>query len=344
MNKLTISNKFLIKSIFAIFVISLLILFMTGCSNNTYVQNEPTSLKKISLVLDYTPNTNHLGIYVAKDKGWFEKYGLDVDIKQPPEDGADSLVASGKAQFGISFQDWMANYLGSDKPLPVTAVAAIVQHNTSSILSRADSNIDNFANMTNKTYGSYGVEIENEILKNLVNSQGGNWDEVNIVLNSSTDEYQGLSSNAFDCIWSYDAWGVEMCKLKGLDVNAISLAKTNPIFDYYTPLLIANNDYLNNNEQDAKSLLKALKEGYEFTIDNPDEAADILLKYDKTLNSDLVHASAQILKDEFKKDTNTWGIIDKDRWSRFYNWLNENNLTEKPLDINSGFTNYYLDK
>ncbi len=53
-------------------------------------------LEKITFVLDWTPNTNHTGLYVAKEKGYFEKEGLDVEIVQPPEDGADALVASGK--------------------------------------------------------------------------------------------------------------------------------------------------------------------------------------------------------------------------------------------------------
>ena len=94
-------------------------------------------LTPITVVLDYTPNTNHTGLYVAMDQGFYAKRGLAVTVVQPPEDGADALVASGQAQFGVSYQDWMANYLGSPDPLPVTAVAALVQHNTSGIISRA---------------------------------------------------------------------------------------------------------------------------------------------------------------------------------------------------------------
>ena len=93
-------------------------------------------LEKITFVLDWTPNTNHTGLYVAKEKGYFEKEGLDVEIVQPPEDGADALVASGKAQFGVSFQDSMAPGVAGDNALPNTAVAALIQHNPSGIISR----------------------------------------------------------------------------------------------------------------------------------------------------------------------------------------------------------------
>ena len=98
--------------------------------------SENKDLEKVTFVLDWTPNTNHTGLYVALEKGYFEEAGLDVEIVQPPEDGAEVLVASGKAQFGVSFQDSMAAALAGDNPLPITAVASVIQHNTSGIISR----------------------------------------------------------------------------------------------------------------------------------------------------------------------------------------------------------------
>jgi len=66
------------------------ILLLTACSAGGA---EKDKLKKVSVVLDWTPNTNHTGLYVAKEKGYFEKQGLDVDIIMPGEAGADQLVA-----------------------------------------------------------------------------------------------------------------------------------------------------------------------------------------------------------------------------------------------------------
>ena len=108
---------------------------LTACGEKKEKQEEK-ELEKITFVLDWTPNTNHTGLYVAQEKGYFEDEGLDVEIVQPPEDGADALVASGKAQFGISFQDTMAPGVTGEDMLPTTAVAAVVQHNTSGIISR----------------------------------------------------------------------------------------------------------------------------------------------------------------------------------------------------------------
>lgn len=131
------------KKIAAIFLCAGMILSMTACGNQA--EDKKTAedkQEKITFVLDWTPNTNHTGLYVAQAQGYFEEAGLDVEIVQPPEDGADALVASGKAQFGVSFQDSMAPGVAGEKALPTTAVAALVQHNTSGIISRKGEGLD----------------------------------------------------------------------------------------------------------------------------------------------------------------------------------------------------------
>lgn len=316
-----------------------------GCSSiksGDKASDSASDLKKITLVLDYTPNTNHAGIYIAKAKGLFEKQGLDVDIQQPPEDGADALVAAGKAEFGVSFQDWMASYLGSDNPLPVTAVGAILQHNTSSILSLRSEGINSPKDMTGKSYGSMDVDTELAILKTLVNNDGGNWDNVKVLPGAATDEVQGLSSHAYDSIWSYEGWGVINTRLNGFDTQSFKIADIDPVFDYYTPLVISNNDFLQNNPNVAKSFMSALAEGYKYAATNIDDSTEILCSVVPELNRGLVYESLNYLKDYYLDEDSEWGKFDENRWSAFYEWMNSVNLTEKPLDVKTGFTNKYL--
>ena len=105
-------------------------------------------LEKVTFCLDWTPNTNHTGLYVAQQMGYYEQEGLDVQIVQPPEDGAALMCSAGQAQFAIEAQDTMAASLDSDAPLDITAVAAVLQHNTSGIMSRKGDGIDTPAGMT----------------------------------------------------------------------------------------------------------------------------------------------------------------------------------------------------
>lgn len=92
---------------------------------------------------------------MAQKKGFYKDAGLEVKIVQGPENGADSLVATGEGDFGVSFQDTMAsNVVGADA-LPVTAIAAIIQHNTSGIISLKDKGITSPAKMAGHTYATW---------------------------------------------------------------------------------------------------------------------------------------------------------------------------------------------
>ena len=140
-------------------LVSMVLILTMGLSLAACTQNNSGSDKvtDITLVLDWTPNTNHTGLYVALEKGYFEEEGLNVTIVQPPEDGATAMVASGQAQFGIDFQDYLAPVFSSEDDYNVTAVAALIQHNTSGIISLKEDGIDSFKNLEGKTL-SFSIE------------------------------------------------------------------------------------------------------------------------------------------------------------------------------------------
>ena len=155
---------------------AILALSLAGCGSKTNPSPaEDTDLTKITFVLDWTPNTNHTGLYVAAQKGYFKDVGLEVEIVQPPEGGAEVLVASGKAQFGVSFQDTMAPSLAGENALPIQAVAAILQHNTSGIISRKGEGMDVPKGLEGKRYATWESPIELASLKNLVEGDGGDF-------------------------------------------------------------------------------------------------------------------------------------------------------------------------
>ena len=297
---------------------------------------------KLTFVLDYTPNTNHSGIYVAIAKGYYADENLDVEVVQPPEDGADALVGTGKAQVGMSYQDVMANYLGSDDQLPVTAIAATIQHNTSGIMSRAGEGIDRPKGMEGKRYGTWDQDVEKAIIKSVVETDGGDFSKVELV--PSGDEVSGLKSNQFDCVWGYEGWGLQNAKIQGLDCDYWSFRSIDSAFDYYTPVVVANNDFLAEQPEVAKAFLRATKKGYEFCVENPDEAAQILCDAAPETDADLAKASAEYLADQYTADASSWGVIDPQRWAAFYTWMNDNQLTSVALDVNDGFSMDYLEQ
>ena len=151
------------KKFISVFVAVVTALSFTGCGQTATSENK--NLEKVTVVLDWTPNTNHTGLYVAKEKGYFEDAGLDVEIQQPPEDGATLMVSSGKAQFGIDFQEYLAPAFKPGEEMNVSAVAAIIQHNTSGLISLKEKGIDSPKKLEGKTYATWDMDIEKSIIK-----------------------------------------------------------------------------------------------------------------------------------------------------------------------------------
>ena len=310
-------------------------LMFSSCSNKN---NDST---QIDIVLDWTPNTNHTGLYVADKLGYFKEEGLNISIKQPPEDGATSIVASGKAQFGIDFQDSLSSAFALDQPIPVTTVAAILQHNTSGIISNKNNNITSPSDLENKKYSTWNGPIELSILKYIVENDGGDFNKINIVPNTITDVVMGLKSD-IDAMWIYYNWDGIATELKGLETNFIEFKDIDPVFDYYTPVIIANNDFINNNPDITKKFLNAVSRGYKYSIDNPYQAAMILLKSVPELEANITIKSQEWVSKRYKDQNIPWGYIDNKRWNKFYNWLYEHSIIKNKIEDNFGFTNEYL--
>ena len=299
-------------------------------------------LAKITFVLDWTPNTNHTGLYVALEKGYFEEAGLDVEVVQPPEDGAEVLVASGRAQFGVSFQDSMAAAIAGENALPITAVAAVIQHNTSGIISRAGEGMDTPKGLEGHSYATWNGPIELATMKQVVEADGGDFEKVNLIPSTVTDEVSALKTNSVDSIWIFYAWAGVKTELVGLETDYFAFADIDPVFDYYTPVIISGNEFLETQPETAKAFLAALSKGYEDAIANPQEAAEILCKAAPELDPELVLASQEYLKEQYQAEAEQWGVIDTERWNGFYQWVNDRQLMENEVPLDTAFTNEYL--
>lgn len=305
--------------------------------------SEPSEEKtKITFVLDWTPNTNHTGLYVAQDKGYFSDAGLEVEIVQPPEDGAEMLVGSGKAQFGVSFQDSMLPAVAGDDSIPIEAVAALVQHNTSGIISLKGKGMDRPKGLEGKKYATWDMPIEKATLKEVVEHDGGDFDKVELIPSTVTDEVSALQSGSVDAIWVFYGWAGVATKLADLETDYFAFKDIDPVFDYYSPVIIGNSDWMKENPDTAKAFLSAVKKGYEFAVDSPEDAAEILSKNAPELDTELVLESQKYLSEQYKAEVDQWGYIDPARWNGFYNWINENSLFTSEIPENTGFTNEYL--
>lgn len=315
---------------------------LCGCGQEKQNGDVSGNLEEITMVLDWTPNTNHTGLYVAQEKGYFKDAGLNVSIVQPPDNGATDLVASGGAQFGIDFQDTLAAAFSSDSPLPVTAVAAVLQHNTSGLISLKAKGIDSPKKLEGHSYATWDSPIEQKTMEYVVEKDGGDFGKVKLISTYVEDIVAALHAD-IESVWIYYGWDGIKCKQAGLDTNYLAFRDMDEIFDYYSPVIIGNNDYLSKHPDIAKAFLHAVQRGYEDAAKHPEEAAKILCKNVPELDEELVKDSQEYLSKQYIADADSFGVIDAARWNRFYNWLNENNLVANEIPENTGFTNEYLE-
>ena len=322
------------KKISKILILCLILVLVVSCGKSK-------SNQKIKIVLDWVPNTNHTGLYVAKDLGYFKEEGLDVEIVQPPEGSTTALIGAGGAEFGISFQDTLAKSFAKENPVPVTAVAAILQHNTSGIISLKKKGIDSPKKLEGKKYATWEDNIEQAILKKLVTDDKGDFSKVKLIPYTITDVVTGLKTDV-DAVWVYYAWDGIATKRAGLQTNFLKIRDYGEELDYYSPVIIANNNFLKKNPEIVKKVLKAIKKGYEYAIKNPEESAKILVKNSPELDINLVTASQKWISKEYQSDAKEWGIIDGNRWNRFYEWLYKNTAVEHEIPKDFGYSNEYL--
>lgn len=319
----------------------------SGSGKETPGTNTPgTPKKQITVCLDYVPNTNHTGMYVAQQLGYYAEAGLEVTIVQPPEDGSVLMCASGQAQFAVKEQDGLAATFASENPLGVTTVTAILQHNTSGIMSRKGDGITSPKGLEGKTYSTWDSPIEQAVIRHVMEKDGADFANVNLIPYAVSSDVDAIANHETDAIWVFYGWAGIQAEVRGIGMDYFAFADIDSVLDFYTPVLIANNDFLESDGETAKAFLAATKKGYEYAVEHPDEAAQMLIDGDTTGSlkgsEELVKASQRWLASKYIDDAEKWGVIDPARWDAFYAWLWDNSLTEREIAPGTGFTNDYL--
>lgn len=329
-------------------VLALVLTFsLVSCAKSSNDENKPADeAKEIIVSLDWTPNTNHTGLYVALANGYYADAGLNVKIVQPPEGDAIAACSSGQVQFAVGYQDLLLPAFTSETPMEVTAVAALLQHNTSCIVSKKGAGMDTPKGLEGKQYLTWQSPIELAMMKSVVEADGGDFSKVEQIPDVPTDEAQDVNANPNHAIWIYYGWGGINAEVNNIEVDTFFFKDLNPVFDYYSPVLVANNQFIKDDPETVKSFLAATQKGYEYAVSNPDEAAQILIDSDDTGALDgceeLVKASQKWMADQYVADAPKWGYIDPARWNAFYNWVADEKIIDEKLPENTGFTNDYL--
>lgn len=304
--------------------------------------DDDNGLRRVTLMLDFVPNTNHNGIYLALANGWYEEEGIDLRIVEPAAAGVEQLVGSREAEFGISYQEYVIPARAAG--VPVVSIAAILQHNDSSFMSLAGLGIQRPADMAGKRYGGFGGPLEIALIRELVACDGGNPDSVQYLEVGAIDPLVGMEQGQFDFVWVFEAWDVIRAReILGIEVNTVRFQDYfDCIPDWYTPVIITSESMIANDPDVVGRFMRATARGYEASIESPEDAGEALLAAVPELDRALVIPSSIHLAGVYVDAGRQWGLQDEAIWVEFEAFLREAGLTDAEVDVTEAYTNDFI--
>ena len=307
---------------------------LSGCADTASEKAaEGESPENVTVILDYVANTNHTGMYVALDQGYYKEAGMDVSIVEPTEGATATLIAVGKGDFGISYQEDVTIARTSADPLPVKAVAALIQHNTSGFVTYGDKDIHSPKDFEGKTYAGWGGPGEEAVLKAVMA-------KVDMVISDGSG-FEALKDKV-DVMWFFEGWDNIKCRLNDFPINYMELRQLDKRLDYYTPVIIASEDTLKNKPEMTKKFLEATAKGYRYAIEHPKESAEILHKYAPDYSLEMLTMSQEYLAGKYMEDTKRWGEMKDSVWDNYTDFLVEYGVIEEDIPADQCYTNEFL--
>lgn len=322
-------------------------LVLTGCSNaaddsTNQGTDSADDLRPVTLMLNWTPNAHHAGIYYAQQHGLYEDAGIELDIIEPGADiGADAAVAEGQVQFGISQAESLlpARAAGMD----LEAIATLLPVNDSVFMGLEGSGLsEDPASLAGLTYGGYGGALETEIMSQLTQCGGGNPDDVEFIEIGNVDYLAGLEQDRFDVAWVFGGWDALRAQSERDDVVLLPLWEHEDcIPNWYTPVIVGNSAVMAENPALAADFLEATSRGYEAVTEDPEAGAESLLAGAPELDEGLVHSAVAYYAPLFTTQ-GAFGVMEEPVWQRFGEFLVEAGMLDDDSALDGAWTNEYL--
>lgn len=316
------------------------------CSSLKVTPN--AKLTTMNLALDWTPNTNHTGIYVALDQKWYQAEGIALHLlPYSASVSPDVLVSSGKADVGVSSTEGIVADAAVNQP--VVSIAAIIQHNTSALVTLASSGLTRPRDLDGKIYGGFGAPYEGAVVGEIIQKDGGNGKFTNVTL--SVDAMQALESHRIDFVWVFEGWEVIQAQRQGVKLNVFPIIKYG-IPDYYTPNLITSPAEIAHKPALLHKFMTATMCGYEYARSHAQEAAQMLLDgvpAGTFPDPGLVQAIQNFLSLRYVDAGRKWGWQDAATWQDYPQFILNSggvvdaaNKTVHHLNFAALYTNQFL--
>lgn len=302
-------------------------------------------LTTVKIALDWTPNTNHVGLYVGEALGFYRDAGLATKIFPYTDTSPGTLIGNGIADFGVigSLGLFTQRAAGVD----LKAVYGVVQKETGRLVFKVDrTDIRSPADLDGLTYGGFGSDWERALITTIVRYDGGKGEFRIITLGTSA--YQALDNGSVDFTLEVSTWeGVEAA-LNGPKLRGFSYSDYG-VPDEQTTLIASSSRFLKAHPEIAAAFVQATQRGYAYAVAHPDEAAKILIAANPSAltNRELVHASMHMLAEKhfLLEPGGVIGHLDLARMTEMGRFLYKNGVLRDgqglPLASEPAFPTYF---
>lgn len=304
--------------------------------------SDETATTPVTLMLNWTPNAHHVGVYAALASGWYEQAGLDLTIIEPADAGVEQAVAAGAVDIGMAQAESLLAARAAG--VPVVSVATVLPVNDSALFSLSEDGITRPRDLAGTRYGGFGGALETQIISALMQCDGADPSTVEFVTLGNIDYLAGMSADQFDTAWVFSGWDALRAEVVAdVTVNEIRFADwADCIPNWYTPLFLASEQTLADDPETVETFLEVTSRGYDLAVDDPDRAAELLLQQVPELDPALVEAAVRYYAPLFVAESSEWGRQQESTWTGFADFLNDAGLTSEPVEGTNAFSNDYL--
>lgn len=315
-------------------IVSILALLLVACSvvapepvAEPIVAPEPEQLTKVSVALDWFPWSNHAGLYVARERGYFAEEGLDVEIFTPGDPSTVlQTVASGRDDFGISYQTDLL--IARQEDVPVVSVMALVQHPLNSVMALESSGISTPKDLVGKKIGSPAIPSDELLLGTMLKSEGKTVADIELI-NVGFSLVPALISEEVDAIigayWVHESISAEN---QGFPVNIMRLEHYG-VPDFYELVMVANEEMIAENPDLVQRFVRGARRGYQDAIADPQGAVELLKEVRPEVDLAIESPGVELLAPLWEPDGGQgFGWQEEPRWVDYAQWMEESGLLD----------------
>ena len=295
-------------------------------------------MTEFNLALDWTPNINHIGFIVGKEKGFYENYNINLNIQSPADDNYKNSPAKkielGIADFGLCPTESVLSFRTKNNPFNLFAIGTIFQEDVSAIVVSKDSPVKRPRDLDRRSYASYGARYEDQIVKQLIKNDGGKGD-IKISYPKRLGVWNTMKNNLYDSTWIFMNWeGIENPNLNFFRLKDYDIPYS------YSPLIVASEKLINGSKSEINDFFKATKQGYIYSMNNIQESTEILYNY--LPNSDKKINIIESLKFSipYFGNSKSFGKISRDVFKKFFEWLEFNEIENRLINVDEIYLQY----